>query len=855
MRITPLIQKALPFLRKGKILFFPLLFCYLEIILHLFAYRSLSWNTGWILAFALGLGFFFSFLANAFPQKVNLVLHYLMAFLVTLVYEIQLVYYEIFKGFAPLSAVKMGGQAVTNFAGQTMEGIRSAFGMILLLLLPFALLCALGIWQRARFSRPAGWRIWIPLGCSAGILSLTLGVMFLFFSGSPSLFNLFNSSATSTDVSTSNFGLGITMVQEIRWSLFPEKEKIFKEPLSDAVYGSEDQVDPALDFNALHKTAESKKLKSLTAALSNMPVSKKNQYTGLCEGYNLIALCAEAFCPEFIDPELTPTLYKLANSGFIFENFYAGFPNTTTNGEYAFCMGLLPDLSRGKTNSSFGLSATHYLPYCYGNLFKSQGGLAKAYHNYVADFYHRNYTHTNMGYDFKAGNSGLDIEVTWPSSDHDMMMASVDEYINSGEQFVAYYMTFSGHYQYNLENKMSAKNWEKVQHLNYSKAVKAYIACNLELEIALTYLMERLEQAGIADRTAIILTTDHYPYGLTDEEYAELSGRPIKNIFDKQKNSFICYVPNMEPVRVSNYCSTIDILPTVLNLFGFTYDSRLLAGQDILADNVDHVAVLADGSFIAEGLRYDSSQAYFQYDNKTAETRERAGRLYDAVNKKFKISTELLNNDYYAFAYGLETSTEVLEDPTTQYLDVGIMNQAAIYYVLKNELMAPKSKNNFGLYNRCTTAELLDVLYRFAGQPEANGPNPPFTAPRKFRDARYWAYEAGILANDGFFPTDLDQGVSVGQACLLITRAAAHFGIDTTPNESSVQAMKKLYPHISEEIVRATVFCRDYNLVTGDGNYQYTFYASEYPIDRALAANAIYRFGTYLLAEHAETED
>ncbi len=852
MHLKPLIEKALPLLRKGKILFFPLLFCYSEIALHLFAYRSLSVNTGWILLFALGLGFFFSFLTGVFPQKVNLVLTYLLAFFVTLVYEVQMVYFEIFKGFAPLSSAKMGGQAVTNFAGQTLEGIRSAFWMILILLLPFICLCALGIWQRAKFSRPKKWLSVIPLGISAGIFGLTLGVMALFFSGSPSLFGLFNSSNTSTDVSTSNFGLFITMVQETRWLILPEQEKTFNEPLSNAEYGEGDQVDPNLDLPTLYGKAETKRLKALTAALSNMPVSQKNQYTGLCEGYNLIALCAEAFSPEFIDPELTPTLYKLVNSGFIFENFYAGFPNTTTNGEYAFCMGLLPDVSRGKTDSSFGLSATHYLPYCYGNLFKAQGGLAKAYHNYVAEFYHRNYTHTNMGYDFKAGNSGLDIEVTWPSSDHDMMVASVDEYINSGKQFVAYYMTFSGHYQYTKDNAMTAKNWDKVQHLNGSEAVKSYIACNLEVEMALTYLMERLEEAGIADKTAIVLTTDHYPYGLTDQEYAELAGRPINDIFDKQKNSFICYVPNMEPVRVSNYCSTIDILPTVLNLFGLTYDSRLLAGQDILADNVDHVAVLADGSFIAEGIRYDAAEAYFQYDDKTDETKERAARLYAAVDKKFRISTEILNNDYYAFAYGRETSTEVIQDPTTQYLDVGIMAQAPVYYVLTNELMAPKSKTNFGLYDECSIAEMLDIVYRLAGSPEADGPNPPFTALRKFRDARFWCFEMGILTDDGLFPTSLDEGMTVGQACLILERAAKYFGIDTTPNEGSFKAMKQQYPNLPEEVIRATVFCRDQNLVVGDGNYEYAFYASQYAMDRAFAANAVYKFDTYLLSKQGE---
>ena len=48
---------------------------------------------------------------------------------------------------------------------------------------------------------------------------------------------------------------------------------------------------------------------------------------------------------------------------------------------------------------------------------------------------------------------------------------------------------------------MSAKNHDAVKDLPYSEPVKAYIACNLELEYAMQDLLQRLENAGIADRT------------------------------------------------------------------------------------------------------------------------------------------------------------------------------------------------------------------------------------------------------------------------------------------------------------------------------------------------------------------
>ena len=36
-----------------------------------------------------------------------------------------------------------------------------------------------------------------------------------------------------------------------------------------------------------------------------------------------------------------------------------------------------------------------------------------------------------------------------------------------------------------------------------------------------------------------------------------------------------------EPVIVDKACCSVDVLPTLLNLFGFDYDSRMYAGRDI----------------------------------------------------------------------------------------------------------------------------------------------------------------------------------------------------------------------------------------------------------------------------------
>lgn len=833
----------------SRFIYFPVSLCFMELVLHIYAYRSVSADILWVIMFSLGIGGIFTFLTNVFSKKVNTVLTFIFAGFFTLLFEVQLVYFAIFKGFASVSMAALGAQAVTNFTGAMFEGIRSCLHIIIVLLIPIAVLIAAVILKKAQFQGLKKFVSLIPLAASSLLIALTVAVMALFFSGTPSLYEAFNSSKSSTDVSVNHFGLTVTMAQEIRWILFTFEEEDVVETLSGAVYGDEYQIDKKIDFAKLYESAETEELKNLTATLSNMPVSAKNEYTGICKGYNLIAICAEAFSPEFITPELTPTLYKLMNSGFVFNNFYATFPNTTTNGEYSFCTGLLPDLSRGKTASSFDLSATHYLPYCYGNLFSSIGAKALAYHNYVAEFYHRDYTHANMGYEFIAANSGLDIELLWPSSDYDMMVESVNDYASAEQQFVAYYMTFSGHYQYDKTNAMSAKNWDTVANLPYSDAVKAYIACNLELEKAMTHLVNSLESAGVADKTVIILTTDHYPYGLNDEQYAELSGREINDTFDKQKNAFICYVPGMETKQIDTYCSSIDILPTVLNLFGFTYDSRLMAGTDILADNVEHVAVLADGSFITDGIVYDASTTELVYAKESYLEKDRAEALYRAVEKKFRISTDILNSDYYAFAYGEKGSDSTIDDPTVQYSDIGIMDQAAFYYLITNDLMHPMSEDEFGIYETATLAELLDVLYRYAKSPAlSEHPDSPFfTSEEKFAPAALWAYEQGIITDDGLIPYDLDENATVGTLCLTVTRVAKLSGIVPTANEAEVTDILERYNGLDRVVIESAIFCRDKGLVIGDGHAEYPFYTANSGINRSFVAGTLYKLFTYLL--------
>lgn len=844
-----------------------LLFCltgvYVELCLHLCVFGSMDRYAGYPVLFGLLGGALCTLVVSSLPKVLRQITGLLLVAAQVMLAEVQMVYHCIFGDFMPVSQIGMGGNVIVNFNSQLLYGIRQNLLKILLLLLPLIAVILCLILRRAQVLK-LRLRRKQALASFAVLLALLLTVTGLMYVGRDNAFSVYHTFTnvnTSTDSSYKKIGMLATTAQELRYMLFSGSGSIMITPsslnISDVprTYSSNSyNVIESIDFTALADSTDSDILKATDEYLANAVPTRKNNYTGLLKDYNLITICAESFCPWFISEELTPTLYKLSHTGILFENYYGTFQSVTTNGEYTMCMGLYPDMSRTKTDSSFNVAGTNYLPFCLGNALKDMGYQTWAYHDYIGDFYNRNITHANMGYTFKAADSGLDVKIDWPSSDLEMMEASVDDYINSGEPFHAYYMTFSGHYQYNWDNAMSAKNRDAVKDLPYSEPVKAYIACNLELEYALEYLMQRLEQAGVADKTCIALTNDHYPYGLTEDEYNELAGQTLDTTFEKYRNSFICYVPGLsENIVVDEYCSTADILPTLLNLFGVDYDSRLLAGTDVLSSGL-HAAVLSNKSFLTKTFRYDAgTETVIPADENTTVSDElaEAYRLY--VDSRFQLSGNILNSDYYAHVFARESSGGSLED-TVVFTDIkSIFNQASVLYMYRKDYVDPETPDTFGGKATARLGEFVDVLYRIAGRPEtdntalpADYENEEFNAAHPYYNAICWAYQARLLRqNDP--NTECDDKVDYQTACVLIRRYAIMAGIDTDVDQAQLRQLLRDAPDLNREAAKAMLWCDERDITTRDSNLDELLASADTRISRYQMTSFLFYLCTYEL--------
>ena len=238
-----------------------------------------------------------------------------------------------------------------------------------------------------------------------------------------------------------------------------------------------------------------------------------------------------------------------------------------------------------------------------------------------------------------SGGNGLEKKINcniWPESDLEMLNETYNDYKND-DKFLAYYMTVSTHLNYKTTNNdIVKKNINLVKDLNYSSNVLGFISTHIELDKALENLINNLKKDNLLDDTVIVLLADHFPYGLSKNELEELN-KDIK--YDDSlihKNFLVIYNSTLEkPVIIDNYSSNIDVLPTLYNLFGFNYDSRLLTGCDILSNN-DGIVIFNDRSFITKNIKYNALNNKFN-DKK------------NLVYEKYLYSRLILEKDYYKY--------------------------------------------------------------------------------------------------------------------------------------------------------------------------------------------------------------
>ena len=306
-----------------------------------------------------------------------------------------------------------------------------------------------------------------------------------------------------------------------------------------------------------------------------------NEMTGVLEGKNLILVQLEAIDTWMVD--YMPRLAALKEESVVFANHYtpAYITAGTFNTEFLVNAGLFPAV----TGTSTSVYTRNRFPNTLAHLFRDKGYAANSFHGSEADVYNRGQIHENWGYTY---HSGSDMGMDSYMLDSNLSVAFDD--MTAADPFFTFIITYSGHGPYGENNGIFKRHADEARAQatrtdgNYVYAV----GHAMETDLFVGELMDYLEDRGLLDNTAVIFYADHYNYYMMDDGLnMDIKGVDTLNLL--QHTDWIIYSKDLAPRVVDKYTSSIDVLPTIANLFGLDAEYPLLAGDDAFSPDGGYV--------------------------------------------------------------------------------------------------------------------------------------------------------------------------------------------------------------------------------------------------------------------------
>lgn len=592
---------------------------------------------------------FFTIITSIFPEKMNKIITYIILIILGILFSTHFVFKSVYESFFSLAIFGLADQVMTFGKEIAIAILKNSYAIILF----FAPLIITIIFRKHISYKRVSIK---SIGVSLIILVVSIGV-FLgnIFIQKGDMFSTYSLYFEINDNEQNIEKLGILNATflDITRTIFGFNEKTAID--NNSSNEKEDEQNEIfnysyntlnIDFDSINSSDSN--VKTITNYLKKESGTKQSKYTGIFEGMNLIYITAESFSEIAVSEELTPTLYKLVTSGFEFTNYYSSNNLSTIGGEFQSLTGLfanntiLSTWRKGKNNFPYGLST----------IFENAGYNTYAFHNHTYNYQDRDKYLKSLGFNnyigCYTGMEKLMSCVPWPRSDMEMMEGTPSKYVNSEKPFMTYYMTNSGHFGYSWGNSMATKHKSAVKDLPYSEEVKAYIATQIELDQALEILINKLEEAGVLDDTVIVLLCDHYPYALSTSQVNEVSTYKRDSIVEVNSNNLIIWNNRLNHMKIDKVAMSIDVIPTVYNLFGLDYDSRLFMGKDIFSSE-DGLAFFKNRSWVTnKGTYYASNKKMVSSTGETI-SQEYINSINSKVSNRMNMSKLILSTNYYKY--------------------------------------------------------------------------------------------------------------------------------------------------------------------------------------------------------------
>ena len=289
-----------------------------------------------------------------------------------------------------------------------------------------------------------------------------------------------------------------------------------------------------------------------------------------------------------------------------------------------------------------GNTFTYSMP----RMFRELGYQVNAFHMNKAEYYSRGVNYKSWGYDHYFGlmdiveDSGYELELDRQLVQNETFYKNM--FPKEGN-VVDYIITYSLHMPFNTQEKvgklLAEMKYKDGKIPNLSEEEVAYLQAG-EADYMVGLLIQALKDNGLYDNTVLVCYADHYLFTMDKNvlsKYKDINSNMVNH------TPFFIWSSDMKYEQIKKPNMQIDILPTVLNLFGIPYDSRHYIGADILSDTHPGYIFFQDGSWY-DGKLYVKDGKVVSGGKADENYLEQTGKLASDTIRKNDLS---LKSDYF----------------------------------------------------------------------------------------------------------------------------------------------------------------------------------------------------------------
>jgi phosphoglycerol transferase MdoB-like AlkP superfamily enzyme len=198
---------------------------------------------------------------------------------------------------------------------------------------------------------------------------------------------------------------------------------------------------------------------------------------------------------------------------------------------------------------------------------------------------------------------------------------------------------------------------------------KRYQAAYMSLDAGLESLIKELQDTGKFDNTAIIMYADHSAYynqqnyhlkNVAEFEYQNPDVYKVPLYIYHGSMGFnngdenLLYLaqnPKLESTVINRFCCSFDIIPTILDLLGYTYNTNLYHGNSIFCnDSVEDTVFFSMESGIFNDKFFSMDAATLLYgENESKEDKDKYFAQIVEYIEKQKMLEKMYKYDYFAY--------------------------------------------------------------------------------------------------------------------------------------------------------------------------------------------------------------